>query len=74
MDNPADERIKFGIALGVKTGDSAWDDALQSSRKGLQKLINANNSLALKDYLETLPYLPYTGSVLKNAIKRNIFM
>ena len=73
MKNPADERLKFGIALGIKTGDSAWDNALQSGRKGLQKLINANNSLALKDYLETIPYLPYTGSLIKDAVKSRVF-
>lgn len=73
MNDSASDRLKHAIALGVKTGDDAWDSALQDGRKGLQKLINANNSLALKDYMETLPFLPYTGSLFKNAIKEKVF-
>lgn len=74
LSRNTDDRLKFGIALGVKTGDDVWDKTIKDSRKGLQKLVNANNSLALKDYAETLPFLPYTGSLFKDAVKKQVFM
>lgn len=73
-EDSMDDRLKHGIMLGIKTGDKAWDESLGESRKGLVKLINANNSLALKDYVETLPYMTYTGSIFKNSIKETIFV
>lgn len=49
----ADELIKLGLALGVESEDKAYTEAKEESKKGLNKLINANNALALSDYLQT---------------------
>lgn len=61
----ADELIKLGLALGVESEDKAYTEAKEESKKGLNKLINANNALALSDYLQTLPFMNYSGSILR---------
>jgi len=43
---------------------------LKDSQKGIEKLVNANNALAVKDYLETLPFMKFEGSFLKNTLSR----
>jgi len=35
------------------------------SRKGIQKLVNNNNALAYTDYIQTFPYMSYSGNVLR---------
>ena len=61
---PADI-IQYGIANRIVTGDKVFDEALPNIHKGVQKLINDNNALAYTDYLETLPFMSYAGSALK---------
>ena len=61
----ADKLIKLGLALGVESEDKAYTEAKEESKKGLNKLINANNSLAILDYLQTLPFMNYSGSILR---------
>lgn len=61
----ADELIKLGLALGVESEDKAYTEAKEESKKGLNKLINANNALALSDYLQTLPFMNYSGAILR---------
>ena len=50
-DFGVDDIIKFGVAYNIETGDAAFDTAKRDARKGLSKLINSNNALAIVDYL-----------------------
>lgn len=61
--------LQYGIANNIKTGDAVYDEALPNIHKGIQTLINQNNSLAYTDYLETLPFMSYSGNVLKSFTK-----
>lgn len=58
--------IELGIAYNYDTGDPVFDEAKYSARKGLSKLVNANNALAINDYLEALPFMNYSGKILRN--------
>ena len=59
------EIIQLAIAYNIKTSNPDYNNSLYSAREGLGKLINANNSLAYIDYLETLPFMSYGGSVYR---------
>ena len=59
------EMVGLALAYGIKTGDAAFDNARAKSQDGLQKLVNGNNSLAVMDYLEVLPFLGYGEKVLQ---------
>ena len=61
-----DKIIKFALAYNINTGDKVFDSAKNDARKGLNKLINANNALAMIDYLQALPFMSYSGSAMKN--------
>lgn len=50
-----------------------WDASVDHARLGLNKLINQNNALAGADFIEMLPYMPYTGSMISKSIKRQIW-
>lgn len=71
-----DKIIKFAICYNIDTGDSAFDEAKTEARKGVNKLINANNALAIVDYLQALPFMSYSGSAMKSwatgAFERNV--
>mgnify|MGYP007101866872 CR=1 FL=1 len=56
--------IGLALAFDIQTGDPAFEDAKKTSQEGLMKLVNANNALALHDYLEVLPWLSYGGQVM----------
>jgi hypothetical protein len=43
--------IKFAVAYNVNTGDPVFENAKTKARRGLNKVINANNALAVVDYL-----------------------
>ena len=60
------EKVQMALAYGIKTGDGVFDEEVKESRKGLAQLVNLNNSLAAKDYLETFPFMDYTRSFLKS--------
>lgn len=65
-DFQLDRIIKFALAYNIKTGDPVFDNAKNIARKGINKLINSNNALAVVDYLQALPFMSYSGSVMKN--------
>lgn len=56
--------IRAAITFDIDTGDEMFEAAKRESSKGLMKLINANNTLAFHDYLETMPFLSYGGNIL----------
>ena len=61
------EIIKIGVAYDFPTSDSAFEQAKKDSRKGINKLINANNALAVYDYVQLLPFTSYWGSAMKGV-------
>jgi uncharacterized protein YjgD (DUF1641 family) len=61
-----DDIIKFALTYNVNTGDAVFEKAKHDARKGLNKLINQNNALAIVDYLQALPFMSYSASTLKN--------
>lgn len=67
--NPED-LINLGIALDTYTGDEVYEKVKSDSRKGIMKLVNANNALAVKDYLQTLPFMSYGGRALNAFVNR----
>lgn len=72
-DFTLEDAIKFAIAYNIDTPDQTFNESKRNARKGLNKLINANNALAVVDYLQSLPFMSYSGSVMKkwasNAMK-----
>ena len=68
-----DKLMQLMLAYNVDTEDPIFEAQKKESRKGLNKVINDNMSLAYMDYLETLPFLSYGGSVFKsfgNGLKK----
>lgn len=65
--------IQLGLAYDVNTGDPVFEKAKHNATKGLNKLINANNALAVMDYLEIMPYLNYGNRVL-SKFGNQVFM
>lgn len=63
------DKLQLVLAYDIPTGDSKFEQLKHDARKGLNKVINDNNTLALMDYWETLPFMDYTGSFLKNVSK-----
>lgn len=61
------EIIKIGVAYDFPTSDNAFEQAKKDSRKGINKLINANNALAAYDYVQLLPFTSYWGSAMKGV-------
>lgn len=64
--------IKAGIAYNINTGDEAFDKAKSDARKGINKLINANNALAAVDYLQILPFMNYSGKAVKSFVNGGV--
>ena len=56
--------IGEAIARDIDTGDPVFEQNKKDAQKGIMKLINANNALALHDYLEVLPMLSYGEKAL----------
>lgn len=71
---------QLGIAFNINTGDRAFEEAKLQARKGINKLINANNALGINDYMQMLPYMSYHGDVTRhlkgfgNKIEDNLYI
>ena len=61
-----DRIVNFAIAYNLDVGDSVFDKAKDDARKGINKLINSNNALAVIDYLQAFPFMQYSGSAIKS--------
>lgn len=62
------EILKIGTAYNFSTSDAAFEAAKRDSRKGINKLINANNALAASDYVQTLPFMSFSGKAVRAGI------
>lgn len=65
-----EDYVRAAISFRIKTGDSAFDEAVKESEKGLNQLINANNALRVSDYLELLPFMNFGGSVIEGIASK----
>lgn len=64
--NLLDLQIAYDIPIQTK----GYNEAAAQSKKGIEKLVNANNALAIHDYLESIPFMSYGASALKRMLLR----
>lgn len=65
------ELVQLGLALGVHTGNEEYDELTREATKGINKLVNANNALAAKDFAQMVPWMSYGGKAI-NAFTRKV--
>lgn len=58
--------VQHALSYDIDTGDSIFEKEKNAARNGLKKVYNDNMSLAVKDYLEAMPFLNYSGSFLRS--------
>lgn len=58
------ELISIGVAYNMFTGDKDFEQTKTDIRSGVNKLVNANNALAVKDYLQSLPFYSFGGKAM----------
>lgn len=66
----AEDYARHALVFNLKTGDAAFDAALDTAHKGINQLINTNNALAVADYLELLPFLDFGGKLISNTASK----
>lgn len=59
------KKMALALSYNFKTGDPIFDQFSKDARKGLTKVYNENMSLSTMDYLQALPFMNYTRSVMK---------
>lgn len=64
------EIVQLGLALGVRTGNEEYDELTREATKGINKLVNANNALAAKDFAQLVPWMSYGGKALNAFTKK----
>ncbi|QWM90615.1 hypothetical protein [uncultured phage cr61_1] len=58
------ELISIGVAYNMFTGDKDFELTKTDIRSGINKLVNANNALAIKDYMQSLPFYSFGGKAM----------
>lgn len=58
--------VQHALAYDIDTGDSTFEKEKEAGRAGLKKVYNDNMALAVKDYMEAIPFLGYSGSFLRS--------
>lgn len=71
-DKTVENVIKAGIAFNFATDSKEFERAKLDARKGVNKLVNANNALALSDYIQAVPFISFHGSAAKSILARDI--
>lgn len=61
-----DELLQAAMIFNVRTLDPNVDKILKDGHKGLSGLVQRNNALGAKDFLEQIPFAPRIGSALSN--------
>ena len=63
-----DDQQKLQAILGfnIQTGDPEFEAMKKDARRGLNKVYNDNMTLAVMDYWEKLPYLPFANSAIRD--------
>ena len=57
--------MALALSYNIKTGDPIFDKFSVDARNGLKKIYNENMSLSTMDYVEAIPFMNYTRSVMK---------
>lgn len=58
--------VQHALAYDIPTGDESFEKEKEAGRSGLLRVYNDNMSLAVKDYLEVLPFMSYTKQWLRS--------
>lgn len=64
--------VQHAISYDIDTEDDIFEEEKDAGRQGLKKVYNDNMALAVKDYLEALPFLGYSGSFLRSFGKGTV--
>lgn len=59
------KKMALALSYNIKTGDPIFDKFSVDARNGLKKIYNENMSLSTMDYIEAIPFMNYTRSVMK---------
>lgn len=59
------KKMALALSYNIKTGDPIFDKFSVDARNGLKKVYNENMSLSTMDYIEAIPFMNYTRSVMK---------
>jgi hypothetical protein len=71
-DMTPQELMEMGVAFNVQTDNPAFEQIKKDARKGINKLVNANNALALMDYAQQMPFYSFGGKALNKFAKATI--
>ena len=63
------QMLQLALAYNTPTSDDGFEQIKKDARKGIQKLVNDNNSLAAMDYLQALPFMNYTRGYLADVAR-----
>jgi len=58
--------VQHALAYDINTEDRVFEKEKNDARDGLKKVYNDNMALAVKDYIEAIPFLNYSGSFLRS--------
>ena len=58
--------VQHALAYDIDTEDGVFEKEKNIARNGLKKVYNDNMALAVKDYIEAMPFLNYSGSFLRS--------
>lgn len=64
--------VQHALAYDINTEDSVFEKEKEAGRQGLKKVYNDNMALAVKDYMEAMPFLGYSGSFLRSFGKGTV--
>jgi len=64
--------VQHAVAYDIDTEDKAFEEEKNAGRQGLKKVYNDNMALAVKDYMEAIPFLGYSGSFLRSFGKGTV--
>ena len=59
------KKMALALSYNIKTGDPIFDKFSIDARNGLKKVYNENMSLSTMNYIEAIPFMNYTRSVMK---------
>lgn len=62
--------LSLQIAFDIPVQTKGFAESTKEAKKGIEKLVNANNALAIHDYFEGFPFMIYGGSALKRLIMK----
>lgn len=61
--------IQNAAIYRLNTSNELFNSLIYGSQEGLEKLVNANNALAIGDLVEAMPFFNYGGKIMSSAAK-----